>query len=52
MGRKATGNVYESRGRWYARVWLGNGQRPSVMLPSCTTEAEANARLTLAAAFP
>ncbi len=49
MARKATGSVYESNHRWYARVWLGNGQRPSVPLPGCASEADATARLTMLA---
>ena len=47
MPRKPTGNVYDKAGRWFARVSLGPKLRPSIALPSCTTEAEALARLPL-----
>ncbi len=32
----AKGNAYESRGKWYARISLGKGQRKSIALPHCT----------------
>lgn len=44
MPRKATGNVYESRGRWYARITLAKGERPSIPLPTCADERAAEAR--------
>ncbi len=47
MPPKATGNVYEKAGRWYARVRLGPSLRPSIALPTCSTEAEALARLPI-----
>ena len=47
MPRKPTGNVYDKAGRWFARASLGPKLRPSIALPSCTTEAEALARLPL-----
>lgn len=49
MPRKATGNVYESAGRWYARVALGPGLRPSIPLTTCATEEHARARLAILA---
>jgi len=49
MPRKATGNVYQSRGRWYARITLRPGTRANIALPTCTTEAEAHARLAILA---
>jgi integrase len=44
MPREATGNTYEASGRWYARVTLAKGQRPSVPLPTCTNGTAADAR--------
>jgi integrase len=44
MPRKATGNVYESRGRWYARITLDKGNRPSIPLPTCADETAAEKR--------
>jgi hypothetical protein len=49
MPRQPTGNVYESYGRWYARVTIGPDQRPSFALPTCTTEDQARERLALLA---
>ena len=47
MGRTAIGNVYESRGKWYARLSLGGGKRPNFQLPTCATEAAARTQLAL-----
>lgn len=49
MPRAATGNVYESRGRWYARVTVAKGDRPSIPLPTCANEGAALARLAILA---
>jgi hypothetical protein len=38
MPPKATGNVYEKAGHWYARVRLGPEHRLSIALPTCATE--------------
>ncbi len=47
MGRARAGNVYWKHGKWYARVTLGNGERPSFMLPTCADETSARARVLL-----
>ena len=47
MPRKPSGNVQQRSGNWHARVSLGPKLRPSIALPTCTTEAEALARLRL-----
>jgi len=44
MGREASGNVYEKRGRWYARLRLAPGDRPLVPLPTCASREQAEAR--------
>lgn len=44
MPRKATGNIYFSAGRWYARVKIGAKERPNFQLPTCTSEEQADAR--------
>ncbi|WP_438020714.1 tyrosine-type recombinase/integrase [Sorangium sp. So ce315] len=44
MPRKPTGNVYSSAGKWYARVKIGEKLRPSIALPTCTSEEQAIAR--------
>ncbi|WP_434048067.1 MULTISPECIES: tyrosine-type recombinase/integrase [Sorangium] len=44
MPRKPTGNVYSSAGKWYARVKIGEKLRPSIALPTCTSEEQAVAR--------
>jgi len=49
MPRKPTGNAFESRGRWYARVTLPNGERRAFSLPTCADEATANERAALLA---
>jgi integrase len=49
MPRQATGNIYESRGKWYARVAIGPGKRVSLALPTCGTTAAADARLVILA---
>ena len=49
MPRQATGNVYESHGRWYARVTLDKGKRPSILLTTCANETAAEARGTVLA---
>lgn len=45
MPRNPTGNVYESRERWYARTKIAKDRRPSIPLPTCTTKEQAEARL-------
>ncbi len=47
MPRKPSGNVYIRSGNWHARVSLGPKLRPSIALPTCSTEVEALARLPL-----
>ena len=57
MARDITGNAYESRGKWYARVSLGveiewkksRTRRPNVALAHCLDEATATKRATLIA---
>jgi hypothetical protein len=49
MPRKATGNVYFSLGRWYARVTLGPNERRSYQVPTCANEDQARERLTVLA---
>jgi integrase len=49
MPRKATGNVYFSLGRWYARVTLGPNERRSYPLPTCANEEQARERLAVLA---
>ena len=44
MPPRPTGNVYESRGRWYARVRLRPNVRPNIALPTCGTQEQAEAR--------
>jgi len=48
---QASGNVYSSRGRWFARVSLGGGVRKSRALPTCATEEQASERAQKIAAF-
>lgn len=47
MGRARVGNAYWKHGKWYARVTLGEGERPSIMLPTCANEESARARAAL-----
>lgn len=50
MARNSTGNVYKNAaGRWYARVTLGSGARRNLALPTCATEDQARARLSVLA---
>ncbi len=49
MARATTGTVFESRGKWYARVSLGGGKRPAYCLPWCSSERDATARLAILA---
>jgi integrase len=55
MPREASGNVYEKRGRWYARIRLA-GERTLVPLTACARVEQAEARkvilLDLAARLP
>ncbi|MDI3291507.1 site-specific integrase [Polyangium sp. 15x6] len=44
MPRVATGNVYERRGKWFARLTIGTKKRQSFMLETCKDEASAIAR--------
>jgi len=41
------GNAYWKHGKWYARVTLTEGERPSIMLPTCADEDAARARAAL-----
>ncbi len=47
MPRPRTGNVYFRHGTWYARVTLAPGVRPTLGLPSCPTETDAEDRARL-----
>lgn len=49
MPRQATGNAYQSRGRWYARITITTGSRQSFALPTCENETAADARATVLA---
>ena len=49
MPRKPTGNVFQSRGAWYARVTLGADARPAIALATCTDEEQATERGALLA---
>src|SRR5690349_2856229 len=51
MPRNLTGNVHESRGRWYARMTIVKGARSTLPLPLCSTEHQAEARLAVLADF-
>lgn len=50
MPRAATGTIYKSRGRWFARLTLGV-YRPSFRLPTCITEDQARDRKDLLVAL-
>lgn len=47
MGRVCVGNAYFKHGKWYARLTLGNGERPSIMLPTCADEMAARLKAAL-----
>lgn len=47
MGRARVGSAYFKHGKWYARVTLGNGERPSFMLPTCADEMAARSKAAL-----
>ncbi len=47
MPRKLTGNAYEKRGKFYARITLGPKRRPAILLPTCATQEEADTRAEL-----
>lgn len=49
MPARATGNVYESRGRWYVSITTAPKKRKSWALPTCSTEEEARARAAILA---
>jgi integrase len=49
MPRLATGNVYERRGKWFARLTIGPKKRRSFMLAKCKTEEAAIERRALLA---
>ena len=49
MPRQATGNTYESHGRWYARITVAARKRQSFALPTCESETAANVRLAVLA---
>lgn len=49
MPRKPTGNPYEQRGRWYARVRLRPGTPENVPMPACSTTVDARERAALLA---
>ena len=44
MPRKPTGNAYQSKGRWYARVRLDGPKPESIPLPTCTDPEGVQAR--------
>src|SRR5689334_7445257 len=44
MPSDAKGNVFQSRGRFFGRVSLGKGKRKAVLLPTCATQEQAEAR--------
>lgn len=47
----ATGNAFQSRGKWYARIPIGKGKRPAYAMPwaSDDDDKEANARAAMMA---
>lgn len=45
MSRTATGSVYGSHGKWFAKLTIAPRVRRTFMLPSCHTEEAARARL-------
>jgi integrase len=47
MPRKLTGNAFEKRGKFYARITLGPKLRPAIPLPTCATQEEADTRAEL-----
>ena len=49
MPRLATGNVYERRGKWFARLTIGTKKRQSFMLETCKDERSAIARQAILA---
>ncbi|MDC3958914.1 hypothetical protein [Polyangium jinanense] len=49
MPRLATGNVYERRGKWFARLTIGTKKRQSFMLETCKDERSAVARQAILA---
>ncbi|MDI1444709.1 tyrosine-type recombinase/integrase [Polyangium sp. 6x1] len=49
MPRLATGNVYERRGKWFARLTIGTKKRQSFMLETCKDEESAIARRAILA---
>ncbi len=49
MPRLATGNVYERRGKWFARLTIGTKKRQSFMLETCKDERSAVTRQAILA---
>jgi integrase len=49
MPGEAKGNVFQSRGRFFGRVSLGKGKRKAVLLATCATPKEAEARAAVMA---
>jgi hypothetical protein len=47
MPKESSGNVYQARGKWYARIRVAPGDRRLVPLPTCTSEEQADARKVL-----
>ncbi len=43
--RRGSGNAYQHRGRWYARIPIGSGARHVAALPWCTDEGSALERV-------
>ena len=47
MPRPRSGSVFQSSGRWFARITLtDSSDRPAIALPTCQTKSEADARAT------
>lgn len=45
MPRPRSGTVFQSSGRWFARITLtDSSDRPAIVLPTCQTKSEADAR--------
>ncbi len=45
MPRPRSGTVFQSSGRWFARITLADSSdRPAIALPTCQTKSEADAR--------
>jgi integrase len=49
VGKQASGNAFEARGKWYTRTPIGSGQRPCSAMPWCTEETAARERARVVA---